>query len=105
MAAPGLTADAVETAERSEHTPQRFGVLQRVFGALGDNPYYRLYWTGNQANTLVQQMQQVANGYLAYTLTGSAAALGVVAVAQSRRCSSSRPSVASWPIGCKNAIY
>ena len=83
MAAPGLTADAAETAERSEHAQQRFGVLQRVFGALSDNPYYRLYWTGNQANTLVQQMQQVANGYLAYTLTGSAAALGVVAIAQS----------------------
>ncbi|HEY2592423.1 MAG TPA: MFS transporter [Chloroflexota bacterium] len=57
--------------------------MQRVFGALSDNPYYRVYWTGNQANTLVQQMQQVANGYLAYTLTDSAAALGIVAFAQS----------------------
>ena len=83
MAAPGLTVDAAETAEGAENAQQRFGVLQRVFGALGDNPHYRLYWTGNQANTLVQQMQQVANGYLAYTLTGSAAALGVVAFAQS----------------------
>ncbi|MBV9582984.1 MAG: MFS transporter [Chloroflexi bacterium] len=58
-------------------------MFQRVFGALGDNPNYRVYWTGNQANTLVQQMQQVANGYLAYTLTDSAAALGIVAFAQS----------------------
>ena len=58
-------------------------MLQRVFGALGDNQHYRLYWYGNQANTLVMQMQQVANGYLAYTLTDSAAALGVVAFAQS----------------------
>jgi len=58
-------------------------MFQRVFGALGENPHYRVYWTGNQANTLVQQMQQVANGYLAYTLTDSAAALGVVAFAQS----------------------
>ena len=57
--------------------------MRRVFGALGDNPHYRQYWLGNQANTLVMQMQQVANGYLAYTLTGSAAALGAVAFAQS----------------------
>jgi MFS family permease len=58
-------------------------MLQRVFGALGDNPHYRSYWLGNQANTLVMQMQQVANGYLAFTLTDSATALGVVAFAQS----------------------
>jgi MFS family permease len=76
MAAPVVTAEAVEPEAR-------VGMLQRVFGALGDNPHYRLYWTGNQANTLVMQMQQVANGYLAYTLTDSAAALGVVAFAQS----------------------
>jgi MFS family permease len=57
--------------------------MQRLFGALGQNPHYRAYWTGNQANTLVMQMQQVANGYLAFTLTDSAAALGVVAFAQS----------------------
>ncbi|MBV9546858.1 MAG: MFS transporter [Chloroflexi bacterium] len=57
--------------------------LRRVFGALGDNAYYRTYWLGNQANTLVFQMQQVANGYLAFTLTDSATALGIVAFAQS----------------------
>ena len=62
---------------------ERVGALRRVFGALGDNPHYRLYWFGNQANTLVMQMQQVANGYLAFTLTGSATALGLVAFAQS----------------------
>jgi MFS family permease len=76
MAAPVVTAEAAEPAAGR-------GLFQRVFGALGDNPYYRLYWTGNQANTLVMQMQQVANGYLAYTLTDSAAALGIVAFAQS----------------------
>src|SRR5438105_14364075 len=75
MAAP-ITSDA-KTSE------PKIGALQRVFGALGDNPHYRSYWFGNQANTLVMQMQQVANGYLAYTLTDSAAALGVVAFAQS----------------------
>src|SRR5438270_4586609 len=77
MAAP-LTIE--EPAEASHRQP---GAMQRVFGALGDNPHYRSYWFGNQANTLVMQMQQVANGYLAYTLTDSAAALGVVAFAQS----------------------
>src|SRR5215210_1443238 len=57
--------------------------LRRVFGALGDNEHYRSYWVGNQANTLVMQMQMVANGYLAFTLTGSATALGLVAFASS----------------------
>src|ERR1043165_4854102 len=76
MAAPVISVEAAEKAESG-------GALQRIFGALGANPYYRSYWTGNQANTLVMQMQQVANGYLAFTLTNSAAALGVVAFAQS----------------------
>src|SRR5438445_4707771 len=62
---------------------EKVGALRRVFGALGDNEHYRSYWFGNQANTLVMQMQMVANGYLAFTLTGSATALGVVAFAQS----------------------
>src|SRR6185295_9644581 len=57
--------------------------LRRVFGALGENEHYRSYWIGNQANTLVMQMQMVANGYLAFTLTGSATALGVDAFASS----------------------
>src|SRR6266571_8681978 len=76
MAAP-VTSKPVASPEPRE------SAMQRVFGALGDNPHYRSYWFGNQANTLVMQMQQVANGYLAYTLTDSAAALGVVAFAQS----------------------
>src|SRR5215467_10027071 len=80
MAPPGLPATAAAVAAPAG---PRSGGMQRVFGALSDNPYYRVYWTGNQANTLVQQMQMVANGYLAYTLTDSAAALGIVAFAQS----------------------
>lgn len=77
-----MAAPVVVRAEAAE--PEvRLGAMRRVFGALGDNPHYRQYWLGNQANTLVMQMQQVANGYLAYTLTGSAAALGAVAFAQS----------------------
>ncbi|HEV7665928.1 MAG TPA: MFS transporter [Chloroflexota bacterium] len=61
----------------------RSSALHRVFGALGENQHYRSYWFGNQANTLVMQMQMVANGYLAFTLTGSATALGLVAFASS----------------------
>jgi MFS family permease len=52
-----------------------------MFGALAENPHYRQYWLGNQANTLMWPMQMVANGYLAYTLTDSATALGVVSLA------------------------
>ena len=77
MAAPLTTQVAAVPAT------QRLGAVQRVFGVLAEHPHYRLYWFGNQANTLVMQMQQVANGYLAFTLTNSAAALGVVAFAQS----------------------
>ncbi|MBV9581569.1 MAG: MFS transporter [Chloroflexi bacterium] len=52
-----------------------------MFGALADNPHYRTYWLGNQVNTLMWPMQVVANGYLAYTLTNSATALGIVSLA------------------------
>jgi MFS family permease len=76
-------AAPVQTEIAAEPPVEEAGALQRVFGALGANPHYRSYWMGNQANTLVFQMQQVANGYLAFTLTGSAAALGLVAFAQS----------------------
>jgi MFS family permease len=56
--------------------------LSRMFGALSQNHYYRTYWFGNQASTLMMMMQGVAQGYLAYTLTGSATALGIVGLAQ-----------------------
>ncbi|MBX6772641.1 MAG: hypothetical protein IRY83_13000, partial [Chloroflexi bacterium] len=51
------------------------GGLGRIFGALHSSPYYRTYWFGNQASLLVNQMQGVAMGYLAYELTRSAAIL------------------------------
>jgi MFS family permease len=56
--------------------------LARIFGALQQAPYYRTYWFGNQASLLVSQMQAVATGYLAFTLTGSATIVGLVALAQ-----------------------
>lgn len=57
------------------------GGFARLFGALKQSPYYRTYWFGNQASLLVIQMQNVAMGYLAYELTGSATILGVVSLA------------------------
>ena len=52
-----------------DHSPSGFA---RMFGALAENKHYRTYWFGNQASTMMFQMQMVAQGYLAYTLTGSA---------------------------------
>jgi MFS family permease len=57
--------------------------LRRLFGALADNPHYRTYWYGFQVTALVMLMQSVANGYLAFVLTHSATALGVMALASS----------------------
>src|SRR5579871_6647370 len=54
-----------------------------MFGALADNPHYRTYWYGFQVTALVMLMQSVANGYLAFVLTHSATALGVMALANS----------------------
>ena len=58
--------------------PAGFG---RVFDALQNSPYYRTYWFGSQASLLVMQMQMVAIGYLAFTLTNSAEKLGLVNMA------------------------
>src|SRR5438132_6645896 len=75
MAAPVTSEVIAQTQSES--------ALKRVLGVLAVNRYYRSYWIGNQASTLVMQMQMVANGYLAFVLTNSATALGVVAFAQS----------------------
>jgi MFS family permease len=71
-------ADTVQTVPAG----QSQSGLGRIFGALSQNPYYRTYWFGNQASTLMMMMQGVAQGYLAYTLTNSATALGIVGLAQ-----------------------
>jgi MFS family permease len=73
----------VRSENVAEAEVEHVSAIQRVLGVLAVNRHYRSYWFGNQANTLVMQMQQVANGYLAFTLTNSATALGVVAFAQS----------------------
>jgi MFS family permease len=72
------TEDKLLGSDTRTEPPSGF---RRVVGALNANPYYRTYWFGNQAGTLVFQMQMVAQGYLAYQLTGSAAALGAVGLA------------------------
>src|SRR5207244_12905791 len=81
VAAP--VSEPPQTAATAQPAGPNGGLLRRIFGALGDNRHYRSYWYGNQANTMLMQMQMVANGYLAFTLTGSATDLGVVAFAQS----------------------
>ena len=56
--------------------------LPVAFDALR-NRDYRLLWLGALASLTSAQMRQIANGYLAYELTGSAAALAGVLLAQS----------------------
>jgi MFS family permease len=75
--------NAAPTLERATEAPARPSGFSRIFGSLANNPYYRTYWFGNQANMLMMSMQLVANGYLAYLLTNSAGALGLVSLAGS----------------------
>jgi MFS family permease len=56
------------------------GFLHKTFHSLG-NPDYRLLWVGFTGGWIAMQMQQVARGYLAYELTGSAFWLGMVTLA------------------------
>ena len=73
-----ITPPAAVVAPVQVAHPVGFG---RIFDALQNSPYYRTYWFGNQASLLVMQMQGVAIGYLAFTLTNSAAKLGLVNMA------------------------
>src|SRR5260370_38054342 len=74
--------DGIATRSReSTGAPLHESGFNRMFGALQRSPYYRTYWFGNMASLLVMQMQFVAMGYLAYTLTNSATILGLVNLA------------------------
>src|SRR5215211_5461171 len=64
-------------APSGESVPARRQRLPRTFAALS-NRDYRLLWLGTLGSFTAMQMQQVARGYLAYELSGSAAVLGVV---------------------------
>jgi MFS family permease len=55
----------------------------RTFDALLDVPPFRWYMLSMLANWSAMQMQNVVRGYLAYEITGSFAALGGVALANS----------------------
>jgi len=56
--------------------------IPAAFSALRDRDY-RLLWLGAVASLTSAQMRQIANGYLAYELTGSAAVLALVVLSQS----------------------
>lgn len=56
--------------------------IPAAFDALR-NRDYRLLWLGSVASLAAAQMRQLANGYLAFELTGSAAILGAVILGQS----------------------
>jgi MFS family permease len=56
-------------------------VVLRLYPALG-NPAYRLLWFGMLPATFAVMMNQVASPYTAFTLSNSAAILGVVSLAQ-----------------------
>src|SRR3979490_3194467 len=56
--------------------------LLRLYPALG-SPNFRLLWLGMMPATLAVMMNQVASPYAAFTLSGSAAILGIVSLAQS----------------------
>lgn len=71
-------AEATDALAPVDHSPSGFG---RLFGAISRHSYYRTYWIGNQASTLVIQMQFVAIGFLAFDLTQSATILGIVSLA------------------------
>ena len=55
--------------------------IPAAFSALRDRDY-RLLWLGAVASLTSAQMRQIANGYLAYELTGSAAVLALVVLSQ-----------------------
>ena len=59
---------------------RRFGVRLTTFAALGVRDY-RVMWLGMLAAFTAMQMQMVAQGFLAYKLTGSATVLGLVGMA------------------------
>ncbi len=55
--------------------------MLRLYPALG-SPNFRLLWLGNMPATLAVMMNQVASPYAAFTLSNSAAILGIVSLAQ-----------------------
>jgi MFS family permease len=70
----------VSTAEARPAEPASPPLILRVYPALG-NPAFRLLWLGLLPATLSFQMGVVVRPYVAFALTGSAAMLGLVSMA------------------------
>lgn len=65
-----------------ERTTQRFaGGIRQTFGSLG-NPQFRLLWFGMLFSIGAMQIDLVARAWLAFDLTGSGLALGLVTAAR-----------------------
>src|ERR1700674_2506692 len=75
VAAPTLEPPAVRTAAAPAPA------LVRLYPALA-SPNFRLLWLGMMPSTLAVMMNQVASPYAAFTLSNSAAILGIVSLAQ-----------------------
>src|SRR4030081_2858215 len=75
VSAPTREPDPV----RTEDTPA--SAMLRLYPALG-SPNFRLLWLGMIPATLAVMMNQVASPYAAFTLSDSAAMLGIVSLAQ-----------------------
>src|SRR6267143_6667382 len=75
VGSPTREPETVRTADAAA------SVTPRLYPALG-NPNFRLLWLGMMPATLAVMMTQVASPYAAFTLSNSAAILGVVSLAQ-----------------------
>jgi MFS family permease len=76
-----IPADGVARAVPQQvAAPAAVGAWQRTFASLRP-PTYRWFWSGLLAYFFGFQMDMIARGYLAFDLTGSATALGIVSVA------------------------
>src|SRR5215211_9041953 len=74
------------TSTQSDAAAFRGGLVQRVtsirtFQAL-ENGAFRTLWLGMIASYLAMQMSMIARGYLAFQISGSATALGLVTMAR-----------------------
>lgn len=88
---PPFVADSAEFDARLSSTTASAGALPptpppssrriKTFDSLIDVPAFRWYLGSMMGNWSAIQMQQVARGYLAYQLTDSFAALGLVELA------------------------
>src|SRR5437764_13557267 len=75
VVAPARSPEAVRSTEA------RASGVQRLYPALA-NSNFRLLWLGGMPATLAVMMNQVASPYAAFTLSDSAAILGIVSLAQ-----------------------